>query len=625
LIELPYNKSNQINSFKSTESSRSAILADIPLEPSLVKRSTVYFESIKKSITSFHSKGINLSSSCFCKIFSCIFCLLSFQFWSESAFALDQQDQILGRQAQEEKKLEDQFRDLRAPSAKEEIEALPSDLSTEEQFLFEQIQVAGVTHFSKRQMDRITKPFLKKKISVADLDTLLKNLTDFYIDRGYVTARVYLKSPNLKTSVLIIQVIEGTLDDIEVERNGVRDERSLLGYSDSGKSALNLRDLEQTIDQITRLQTYDAQLELKPGEEEGGSIAYFKTAQSKKVAGHVSYDNSGSKATGRDQGEIQLILEDYFGIYDAFMITGRRDLDFDDHHHRSQSLSFNAGIPVGYWTMRYSASYFEYRSTVKGNIASFRSSGFTATQKAELERVLHRNQVSKTGVSFFASHRNAKNALDDHVLDQSTNKMTPVGVRLFHNHRVGPGSFSGALTYSQGTRLWGAPTRVKENKQAPNPQFKKLTLDASYSWQFLNSFYGSIVAFGQHTPDRLFSSERVSIGGSSTVRGFQETSINGDQGYYVRNELGWRFYDPQGAKLKKYLGSFQTFVGFDHGGLIKDKRDPQERGQVSSVSLGLRNQGGHVSTEITLSRSIDRPYYLKDEGLVAYGQVTVHF
>ncbi|MBP9694275.1 MAG: ShlB/FhaC/HecB family hemolysin secretion/activation protein, partial [Alphaproteobacteria bacterium] len=113
--------------------------------------------------------------------------------------------------------------------------------------------------------------------------------------------------------------------------------------------------------------------------------------------------------------------------------------------------------------------------------------------------------------------------------------------------------------------------------------------------------------------------------GSSTVRGFQETSINGDQGYYVRNELGWRFYDPQGAKLKKYLGSFQTFVGFDHGGLIKDKRDPQERGQVSSVSLGLRNQGGHVSTEITLSRSIDRPYYLKDEGLVAYGQVTVHF
>lgn len=563
--------------------------------------------------------------SCFYRVFCFILFGLSLLFQPLDAYATDQQDQILGRQAQEEKKLEEQFRDLRAPSGKEAIEALPSNLSTEEQFFYEQIQVIGVSHFSKRQIDKITRPFLKKKIRVADLDALLKNLTDFYIQKGYVTARVYLKSPNLKTSVLMIQVIEGTLDDIEIERNGVKDERSLLGYPESVKSPLNLRDLEQTIDHITRLQTYDAQLELKPGETAGGTVAYFKTAQSKKVAGHISYDNSGSKATGRDQGEIQLVLEDYFGIYDAFMLTGRRDLDFDDHHHRSQSLSFNAGIPYGYWTMRYSASYFEYRSTVKGNIASFRSSGFTATQKAELERILHRGQVSKTGLSFFASHRNAKNALDDHVLDQSTNKMTPVGVRVFHNHRIGPGSFSGALTYSQGTRLWGAETRKKGNNQAPNPQFKKLTLDASYSWQFLNSFYGSIVAFGQHTPDRLFSSERVSIGGSSTVRGFQETSINGDQGFYVRNELGWRFYNPSSPKVKQYLGAFQAFVGFDHGGLIKDKRDPHERGQVSSVSLGLRNQGGHLSTELTLSRSIDRPSYLKDEGLVAYGQVTIHF
>lgn len=585
----------------------------------------MYCESVKKSIRSFPCKDILRYIRYFLVVFNCFLYGSIILFQPKIVFALDQQDQILGRQAQEEKKLEDQFRDLRAPSSEKTLEAMPSDLSTEEQFFYEQIQVVGVTHFSKRQIDRITKPFTKKKISVADLDALLKKLTDLYLDKGYVTARVYLKSTNLKLPVLMIQVMEGTLDGVEVERNGEKDGRLLFGYPESGKSSLNLRDLEQTIDQMTRLQTYNAQLELKPSEEEGGSIVLFKTTQAKKVAGHISYDNSGSKSTGRDQGEIQLVLEDYFGVYDAFMVTGRRDLDFDDSHHRSQSLSVNAGIPFGYWTARYSSSYFEYRSTIKGNIREMLSSGFTATQKVELERILHRNQDSKTGVSVFVSHRNAKNKMDDITLDQSTNKMTPVGVRIFHNHRVGPGSFSGALTYSQGTRLWGAPTRVKENKQAPNPQFKKLTLDASYSCQFLESFYGSVSFFGQHTPDRLFSSERVSIGGSSTVRGFQETSINGDEGYYVRNELGWRFYDPKTPKLKTYLGSFQAFAGFDHGGLIKDKHDPHERGQVSSVSLGLRNQGGHVSTEITLSRSIDRPDYLKDEGLVAYGQVTIHF
>jgi hemolysin activation/secretion protein len=46
-------------------------------------------------------------------------------------------------------------------------------------------------------------------------------------------------------------------------------------------------------------------------------------------------------------------------------------------------------------------------------------------------------------------------------------------------------------------------------------------------------------AYGQWSPDRLYGSERLTLGGESSVRGFKEQYLSGDNGGYWRNELGY--------------------------------------------------------------------------------------
>lgn len=76
----------------------------------------------------------------------------------------------------------------------------------------------------------------------------------------------------------------------------------------------------------------------------------------------------------------------------------------------------------------------------------------------------------------------------------------------------------------------------------PQAQFEKWGLFGSYStaggqWGWLSTFNA------QWTPDRLYSVERLSLGGEASVRGFKEQSISGDVGGYLqkRAELARRY------------------------------------------------------------------------------------
>jgi hypothetical protein len=57
---------------------------------------------------------------------------------------------------------------------------------------------------------------------------------------------------------------------------------------------------------------------------------------------------------------------------------------------------------------------------------------------------------------------------------------------------------------------------------------------------------------GQYSPNLLMGSEQFSIGSRYTVRGFNTTSLTGQSGWVLRNELGWTVLHPlaQDARWK---------------------------------------------------------------------------
>src|SRR5690606_22322475 len=101
------------------------------------------------------------------------------------------------------------------------------------------------------------------------LSQLLKHLNGNLLARGNVTSRLALPEQDLKSEILVLHFFPGYLDEIQLPE----------GYRGSWRTAfpmrhgdvLNLRDLEQGLEQIKRLASQDVQMEIKPSDETGYS------------------------------------------------------------------------------------------------------------------------------------------------------------------------------------------------------------------------------------------------------------------------------------------------------------------------------------------------------------------
>ncbi|MDM8645777.1 ShlB/FhaC/HecB family hemolysin secretion/activation protein, partial [Escherichia coli] len=96
-------------------------------------------------------------------------------------------------------------------------------------------------------------------------------------------------------------------------------------------------------------------------------------------------------------------------------------------------------------------------------------------------------------------------------------------------------------------------------------------------------------AYAQWSPDRLHGVEQLSLGGESSVRGFKEQYISGNNGGYLRNELSWSLFS------LPYVGTVRAVATLDGGWLHSDSDDPYSSGTLWGAAAGLSTTSGHVS------------------------------
>lgn len=94
-------------------------------------------------------------------------------------------------------------------------------------------------------------------------------------------------------------------------------------------------------------------------------------------------------------------------------------------------------------------------------------------------------------------------------------------------------------TFSRGMPWFGAESDGNKPGDLPKAEFRKWSLSASFQRPLLNDLWWLSSLYGQWSPDRLYGSERLTLGGESSVRGFKEQYISGDNGGYWRNELNY--------------------------------------------------------------------------------------
>ena len=134
-----------------------------------------------------------------------------------------------------------------------------------------------------------------------------------------------------------------------------------------------------------------------------------------------------------------------------------------------------------------------------------------------------------------------------------------------------------------------------------------VNLPSSYSFAFN----------AQHSPDILFGSEQISLGGQSSVRGYKEGSVSGDSGFSVRNDFNWVL-----ANIFKRAGIFNilartTLNVFADYGYARNRAFGQDY-QLAGSGAGLLYRSKYFNASAIWSRSIYNNSYLPDEGDVVY-------
>ena len=180
------------------------------------------------------------------------------------------------------------------------------------------ITVTGVTLLTEA-VRATARDYEGRCLGLSGLNDLLEQLTFLYLAQGYITSRAFLPEQDLADGALEIVVIEGRLEDIVMDAApGAHQGQIHTAFPGQIGAPVNLRDIEQGLDQLNRLRANNATIELEAGAQPGASVLSVARQQGKRLYAGLGFDNLGSALIGEYQARLDLGGEDLLRLNDQW-------------------------------------------------------------------------------------------------------------------------------------------------------------------------------------------------------------------------------------------------------------------------------------------------------------------
>jgi hemolysin activation/secretion protein len=487
------------------------------------------------------------------------------------------------------------------------------------------VSLKGAAHIPAWEQQIIIDKFVNRCLNVSDIENLLAEVTKYYLERGFITTRAYLPPQDLSQGQLEILVIEGIVEKIVIEDGGAKSVSLLNVFPGVEGRVLNLRDLEQGIDQINRLSSNRAQLDIQPGDKPGASRVVVRNQPVSPWHLSLSNDNQGSTSTGKNQTGLTVSTDNLLGFNDLLSATRRESTPNyrGSQYSASDSLSFS--LPLGYTTLSFGSSYSVYDSTIRvpSGLALI-AHGNNQTDNVRLDRVIYRDQATRAALSATLTTKKSKNYLDDQFLGVSSRNLTVLDLDSNLSVNFAGGTLALDLGYAMGLNKAGALTDPDYLPDwAARAQFSKIKAGFNYNRPF--TLLGKSASFssqfsGQKANDTLYGSEQISIGGIYSVRGFVKNTLAGDDGYYWRNEFSVR----QPLSIGDETVATRFYIGYDTGE-VRNRTANIPEGRLSGLVLGLSANWRGATWDLFATQPLNLPGDMQKEPSQTWFRVTYSF
>lgn len=486
------------------------------------------------------------------------------------------------------------------------------------------IELDGAQRLSRNERDQIVSAYRGRCLTVGDLERLLGDVTKAYIDRGYAAARAYLPEQDLADGSLTVLVLEGEIARVELApgSSGVWITGAFPGAS--GRP-LNLRDLEQGLDQLNRLSSNDARLSLRPGDRPGESVVVIENTPGRRVYGSLTADNLGAESTGRQQYGATISFEGLLGLNELISVTQRESEPFRQRSSvHSGSTSVFASLPIGRALFSGGWSRSDYGSlleTAGGQRLQLEGDSETVFAGATIAAL--RTRYDRASLSAVTTVKDSESFVAGQRLDVSSRRLAVADFDVNFDTTRGGAFFNAGLGVSIGLNAFDALNDATDlPDDAPHAQFTKYRLTAgvfdSLRAGELARWEVSSQLSAQYAQDVLYGSEQFFVGGYYSVRGFHDVSLANDHGVLLRNEIAWS--RPTGP-LFGSEGVIRPYLAVD-AGAVWGRAEGTPEGTMVGAAAGARLSLGRASLDVFAARAIDAPDTLKDEGLMVFARLS---
>jgi len=442
------------------------------------------------------------------------------------------------------------------------------------------------------------------------------------IARGFVTTRVLAEPQDLSGGALTLTVIPGRISAIRFAEGSDGRGNSWTALPATSGDLLNLRDIEQALENFKRVPTAEADIQIEPAAgpaaPPGQSDLVISYRQPFPFRLSVSADDSGAKATGKYQGGLTLSYDNWWTLNDLFYVALNRNIGGGvgggvgaDGERGTFGNTVHYSVPLGYWLLGATGSNSTYRQSVAGASQTYVYKGSSSNLELKVSRLVYRDAARKTTLAVRAFQRTSNNFIDDTEVEVQRRRVGGFEASVSHRESLGAGTLDANLAYKRGTGAFGALPAPEEAFDEGTSRLRITTADLSFNTPFEAfdqrlRYTGLLRAQFNHT--QLTPQDRFAIGGRYTVRGFDgESSLSAERGWLLRNEL-----------CAVLGGSGQeVYVGLDYGRVGGRSSEVLIGKSLAGAVLGLR--GGHKALQYDafLGKPVSKPAGFKTASITA--------
>jgi hemolysin activation/secretion protein len=460
-----------------------------------------------------------------------------------------------------------------------------------------------------------------KCLGVSGVNVLLDRLQDRLLEAGYSTTRALAAPQDISSGVLAISIVTGRIREIRYKTEPNTRTPFLLTLPLRQGRVLEMSDLEQALENLKRIPTAEAEINIEPGKMPGESDLVISYVRKSPFRGGLSIDDSGSKATGKLLGALSLSYDNPLALNDLLAVNLNRSIGGKSSTRSSatQGYSLQYSVPLGYWTFSVSANANDYRQTVAGLNQSYIYSGTSSSADARVSRLIHRSAQAKTTLSARAFARQSKNFIDDTEVEVQRRQVAGWELGVSHKQFISKAVLDASFNVKRGTGAFGAISAPEEPFGEGTSRFRILTSEINLSVPFRleqKSLRWSSQWRAQWNQTPLTPQDRFSIGGRYSVRGFDgESSLSAERGYTLRNELA----------VDLGLPLHEAYVAMDHGRVSGPSSVFLAGKKLSGAALGIRGSYAKAQYELFIGRPLSKPQALETSKLTVGFSLNFNF